>query len=152
MSVRGKDQGRALEFERKAACQIMVIVRPDNSATSAECLHLPQTIHLTQCPTAVSLFLKHLTRLVRASTSPSLPNVSSHTLCTLHRRRFVPLKMKRGSCGHRRRVPASPVYARVCKIKSPRPVNATRVRWAGRAMSTSHTFRATLPAPVAYGR
>jgi hypothetical protein len=78
MSMRGEDRDRALELERKAACQIMVIVRPESS-DSAECLHLPQTSHLTQCPTAFSPFLKHLTRLARASTSPSLSNVSSHT-------------------------------------------------------------------------
>jgi hypothetical protein len=47
VSVRGIDQDRALKLGRKAAWQIVMIVRSDNSATSAECRHLPQTSRLS---------------------------------------------------------------------------------------------------------
>jgi hypothetical protein len=47
VSVRGIDQDRALKLGRKAAWQIVMIVRSENSATSAECLHLAQISRLS---------------------------------------------------------------------------------------------------------
>jgi hypothetical protein len=85
----------------------------------------------------------------------SLTAVSSHGLCILHCRCFVPLPLGGGSCGHRGRVQTSPDICKNMQDKVSAACQSGAVshpRWyAGHARAMSHTFCTTTVALASDG-